>query len=81
MSAGQKFGWQGEGIGIAMYNLLGEGVLELKIGQDKDIYFIDKSEARELARKHNSYYTAGHTPLSVIPKSAFKKREVNGGLI
>ena len=83
MSAGRMYHWEGDptGIGIASMNLLGEGQIQLKIGNEQKIYFVSKSEAREIAKKYNSYYTAGRTSLSVIPKWAFKVEEENGGLV
>ena len=77
-TAGSKYGWPGKkiGIGIAGKHLKGEAseILEITVGEDKEVWIIEKGTARDLAAKYDSYYVARGTTLSVIPWHEFRRK-------
>ena len=76
--AGIIYHWEGNpvGIGIEMSQYRGEGDIEVRIGESKQILLLDKAEARDFIREHRSVYMARTTRLGVVPKYMFKEKEI-----
>lgn len=71
-SAGLKYGWSGQGVGVNLSALHGEGKIEITIGKDPQVLSIDKEEAKRLIKYYNSYFEARGTKLGVLTLSSFK---------
>ena len=78
LKAGIIYKWTGNpiGIGIEMSQYRGEGDIEVRIGESKQILLLNKAEARDFIRYHRSVYMAHATRLGVVPKYMFKEKEV-----
>ena len=76
--AGIIYNWMKEypnstGLGINAVLLMGEGEIEVAVGDKSTVFLIERAEARAIAKKYNSYYDAYGTKLLVIPWIAFRK--------
>lgn len=74
-SAGKKYGWKGNpvGLGINIKLLEGSGEICVRVGDSKDIWKMEKSKALEFIKKYNSFYKARTVMLGVISWGMFTK--------
>ena len=82
-SAGKKYKWPGNsiGIGINIYFLHGEGNVRTTIGDNETVWVLEKKKAREWVIKYNSYFQAKTVRLGVIPWYLFSKEEEEKKLV
>lgn len=74
-SAGKKYGWEGNsiGIGVPAKRLREKNeTLQVKLKSDGKVYEIPIMKARELVLKYNSFFLAKKTRLAVIPMQEFE---------
>ena len=74
-SAGQKYKWEGNpiGIGVPAKQLREKTeILQVNLKSDGKIYEIPILKARELVLKYQSFFMAKKTKLAVIPIQEFK---------
>ena len=70
--AGWKYGWNRDGykqigVGIKLDLLIDDGYLDMKIGESKHIWRLDKKKALKFIEKYESYYnTSMGTSLGVV---------------
>ena len=68
--AGEIYGWQGEGVGIQMKELDGDGILQVEIKGKP--HKIDKLLSRVIINKYKSTYTKQGIPqLGILPLYEF----------
>ena len=76
-SAGIKYKWPQKpvGLGIARKHFNGDGDIELTVGDDPQIWVVDKKGALDFVRKYNSVYIIKGVKLGVVAWELFKKQE------
>lgn len=75
-SAGKIFKWSGSSIGVGInFNLIkGDGLIRLKIGDNKTVWNIEKERVRQFCIENKSFYTVrGGVRLCVIPWSILNR--------
>lgn len=71
-SAGNKYGWEGAGVGIAMSKLDSNDIIRI-VNPKRGTYLISSSKARDLIKQYNSTETRGQTILGIIPINCLKQ--------
>lgn len=67
-TAGKRWGWEGEGVGIAIHFLEPkQGYLAIVNQKTGKTYTITRANARKAFKKYNAVYEAGNFQLAVIP--------------
>jgi hypothetical protein len=76
-SAGKFFKWQGKTIGFSIKwsDMIGDGKLRIRVGNNPTIWIMDKSDAREFATRYNTKNFAKEdgTELWALPWHMFNK--------
>jgi len=78
-TAGKKFGWEGNsvGIGIDWRILQGDGFLKVKVGDSEKVWVIDKKKARGFCQRYKSFHDIKTVKLGVIAWWMFFLEEKN----
>jgi hypothetical protein len=78
-SAGKKYNWPGNtvGIGLAWSLLSGDptDIIEIVVGSNPKVWAIEKQKARDLVIRYKSKFIARNTTLAIIPWSEFKSKD------
>ena len=76
-TAGKLYGWSGKpiGLGVNLSLLDGEGVLRVRVGDNSQVWVIDKEIAIEFIKRFNSTFNARGTMLGVVAWYMFEKED------
>lgn len=74
-SAGQKYGWIGQGIGISHDTLRDNELIRITIGKEKAVYSISRDKAVRQIKQYNSVEWHKGKKIGVIPLSAFDQED------